>query len=110
MKRFIKYFLMIITLLPLLINTSCNQSTKLESKRFEPLDYIETYQITVDPNIDGTLNMQYKIVWNVLNDQKEGPLEWVKIGVVNSFVKDLKPLTSNIKKLEYSSDDGAHHN
>lgn len=108
MKKIIKYFLMLIVLLPLVFLTSCDNSSIQYAKAFEPLDYIETYQITIDPNKDGTLNMHYKIVWVVLDDEKEGPLEWVQIGVVNSYVKDLKPLTSNIKKIKYSSDDGAH--
>lgn len=108
MRKIIKYFLMLFLLLPLLFTTSCDNNHKKESYRFEPLDYIETYQITIDPNNDGTLNMHYKITWNVLDDESEGPLEWVQIGIVNSYVKDLKPITSNIKSLYYSSDDGAH--
>lgn len=108
MKKIIKYLLMLIILLPMIFTTSCNEPIKNEDNRFKPLDYIETYQITINPNTDGTLNMHYMIIWKVLNDEDEGPLEWIKIGVPNSFIKDLKPLTSNIKSLNYSSDDGAY--
>lgn len=65
------------------------------------LDEIEDYVITVDVNDDGSLNMTYTLTWRVLDDKKEGPLTWVKIGIPNSDVDNIKARTENIKSAEY---------
>jgi hypothetical protein len=72
------------------------------------LDRINSYIITVDPNFDdGSLNIQIDISWKVLDSTSEGPLTWVKIGVPNYHVENIKALTDNIKKIKYMSDDGS---
>lgn len=72
------------------------------------LDRIDEYIITVDPNFDdGSLNIRIDIKWTVLDSDSEGPLTWVKIGVPNYHVENITPLTSNIKKIKYYSDDGS---
>ena len=100
MKKIIKLFILLILLLPTFFLSSCN----FESS---DLDRINYYEITVDPCEDGTLNLNYKIQWTVLDDKSEGPLTWVVIGVPNKFIDQITPKTNNIKKIKYVSDDGA---
>ena len=97
-----KFFLSIFTFLFFLCILSSSSVNA-----FTPLDKILSYEITIDAKDDATLDMEYDINWKVLNDNIEGPLTWVKIGVPNRFVYDIKPLSSAIKDLEYYNDDGA---
>ena len=70
------------------------------------LDEILDYEITIDVRDDAKLNINYRIRWKVLDSVSDGPLSWVKIGVPNYHVEDLKALTSNIRRISYSSDGG----
>lgn len=63
------------------------------------LDYIHEYIVVADPNEDGTINLTYKFKWEVLNSTKEGPLEWVRIGMPNSKFSNAIALTNNIDKI-----------
>ena len=47
-----------------------------------PLDQIDEYNVTVTPQSDGTLKIEYDIVWRALSVSE--PLEWVEIGLANS--------------------------
>lgn len=76
--------------------------------KIEPLDEIEEYTIHIAPTEEGNLQMNYKIVWKVLNSEKEGPLEWVKIGIPNYHIQSLTSQSSSIKDISVSSDDGAY--
>jgi len=49
----------------------------------QPLDKIQDYQVEVTPLEDGTLDITYRLRWEVLNSSREGPLSWVKIGMAN---------------------------
>ena len=71
------------------------------------LDEIQEFYITVTPNDDATLDMIYHLRWKVLDSTSEGPLEWVKIGVANRFVTDIRALSDSIDDISYSSEDGA---
>ena len=73
---------------------------------FKPLDKIHKYTITINPNDDGTLNMQYYLKWEVL-EEGDGGVDFITVGVANRFVEDIQGLSSNIKKISYSSDEGA---
>lgn len=64
-----------------------------------PLDEIQSYEIKIDPRTDGTLDMHYTIVWKVLDDESEGPLEWVKIGNPNSHVDEIVGISDNIEEI-----------
>lgn len=68
----------------------------------EPLDEIQDYTIQIDMREDGTMDIKYHIEWKVLNDESEGPLSWVKIGIPNKNVDEMKALTDNIKDIEYN--------
>lgn len=71
-------------------------------------DLINEYDISIVPNDNATLNMSYHIKWTVLEDENgKEPLTWVKIGVPNSHVKNIKALSSNISSCSYYDDDGA---
>jgi hypothetical protein len=72
----------------------------------KPLDEILDYTITVDVQNDGTMNIKYHIEWKVLDSTSEGPLEWIKVGIPNKHVDNIKALSDNIKKIKYYSDDG----
>lgn len=77
-------------------------------KAISYLDRIEKYEITIDPNKDGSLEMEFYIKWQVLNDDIEGPLEWIKIGIPNKYVSNIKALSSNIDDIYYYSDNGSY--
>ena len=70
------------------------------------LDEIIDYTTTISPRDDGTLDIKYNIQWKVLDSTTEGPLEWVKIGIPNQHVNEIKKLSNNIKKIKYLSSGG----
>ena len=72
------------------------------------IDEIHNYEITVNPNSDGTLDMEVYIRWEVINDKIDGPLTWIKVGIPNKFVSNIKSLTSNIDDIYYYSDGGSY--
>lgn len=48
----------------------------------KPQDVIHQYNVTVKPQYDGTLNIEYHLVWEALDESE--PLTWVEIGIPNS--------------------------
>ena len=70
-----------------------------------PLDEIQEYTIQIDMRRDGTMDIQYHLDWKVLDDKSDGPLSWVKIGIPNKNVDEIKAHTDNIKKIEYNKQD-----
>lgn len=70
------------------------------------LDEILSYTTTVSPRDDGTLDIRYNIQWKVLDSTTEGPLKWVKIGIPNQHVNEIKKISKNIKKIKYLSSGG----
>lgn len=76
----------------------------------QPIDEIENYTITISPTEDGNLNMSYHIEWKVLNDKKEGPLEWVQIGVPNQYCFHSKANSDDIANISfhYNSNEGSY--
>ena len=73
------------------------------------LDNILEYDITVNVNDDATLDLVYHIEWMVLDSDSEGPLSWVTIGIPNKHYVEYEPLSSNIKKMSYTSSDGPYN-
>ena len=73
------------------------------------LDEIEDYEIRIKPASDGSLYMTYHIAWKVLDDESEGPLTWVKIGIPNEYVEDVRPLSDSIKSAKYKRYDGGDY-
>ena len=51
----------------------------------EPIDIINRYTVTVRPQTDGRVNIEYDITWTALSDDE--PLEWVDIGLANKDAK-----------------------
>jgi hypothetical protein len=72
-----------------------------------PLDEIKNYSITIDPRKDGTLDIVYHIDWLVLDSTSEGPLTWVKVGIPNPHVDELKAVSSSIKSISTMMDSGS---
>lgn len=101
MKRIINRLLLtFIIILFLTFNLSTVKATS-------DLDYINLYEVTVDPRIDGTLDIYIHINWQVLDDDTDGPLKWVKIGIPNKYVDEIEATTNNISKIKYYSDSGS---
>lgn len=71
-----------------------------------PLDHIISYDIWVKTNDDATLDLEYQIKWKVLDSKSEGGVTWVKVGVANKFCTNVVSLSSDIKKIGYTSIDG----
>lgn len=97
-----KIILLLVLLVSIFLTLGINVSAKT------PLDRIDLYEITIDPNEDGTLNMHFNIKWTVLDSTSEGPLEWVKIGIPNKYVSNLRGESSCIKNIKYYSDSGSY--
>ena len=77
------------------------------SSKAADLDEILNYVITVDVNDDATLHMVYHIDWKVLDSTSDGPLSWVIIGTPNKHYSNLNALSSNIKEIRYTTDNGS---
>ncbi|MBR3003694.1 MAG: hypothetical protein IKH67_01335 [Lachnospiraceae bacterium] len=58
-------------------------------------DEILNFAITIDVNEDASLNMTYHIEWKVLDDSI-GELEWLDIGMPNSYHGNITPLSDTI--------------
>ena len=71
------------------------------------MDYIRSYVVTVDPREDGSADITYDIDWQVIDGDKTDYLSWVKIGLANSSVNEMTPLTDTIYDLQYSDDGGS---
>lgn len=72
------------------------------------MDYIRSYVVIVDPREDGSADITYDIDWQVIDGDKTDYLSWVKIGLANSSVDELTPLTDTISDLQYTSDGGSY--
>lgn len=72
------------------------------------MDYIRSYVVTVDLREDGSADITYDIDWQVLAGDATEYLSWVKIGLANSHVDELTPLTDTIADLQYSEDGGSY--
>ena len=76
----------------------------------EPTDKINDYTIEVTPQKDGTLDIIYHIEWEVLESDKAGELEWVKIGLPNKHYTNLKPLSDTIDHITTNNSGGTYAN
>ena len=70
----------------------------------EPKDLIKSYKIYVTPNDDGTLDIEYELVWKALD--KNEPLSWVEIGMANGNFEFRQERSDNIRRLVNESNDG----
>lgn len=96
----------LIILLTLLVVLSFSSFINVEASGY--LDRIDKYEITIDPNKDGTLDMEFNITWTVLDSSSEGPLSWIKIGIPNKYATNIQGTTQNIEKISYYSDNGSY--
>ncbi|MDE5715088.1 MAG: hypothetical protein K2I42_03045 [Anaeroplasmataceae bacterium] len=94
-----KWFRFIVLIFLLCSLSSCDNHPN-------PIDEIEEYTIFVSPTEEGNLLMRYKIIWHVLDSDKEGPLEWVRIGIPNQYIKSLSSHSSSIDVISFSSNNG----
>ena len=71
----------------------------------QPQDIIKEYSIVVEPQENGSLNMQYTFVWEALDTSEE--LTWVEIGMPNDSYSVLpNSLSPEIKRTERYEEDG----
>lgn len=71
----------------------------LFSRSSKDTDRINQYYITVNPRKDASLDIRYDVQWEILSDDIDA-LDEVLIGIPNSNVNQLKPLTSNISSIK----------
>ncbi|MCM1270281.1 MAG: hypothetical protein NC247_06610 [Ruminococcus flavefaciens] len=70
----------------------------------KPQDIIDSYKVTVEPNDNGTLDIDYSFVWTALDTSED--LTWVEIGLANSAFNIVSNSQSdNIKYIRDSSDE-----
>ena len=75
----------------------------MTARAADPTDEIEHFVITVDVQDDASLLMTYHIDWKVLDDDAYGPLEWVEIGVPNSYHSNVTALSDTIDHINDKS-------
>ena len=69
----------------------------------KPQDVIHQYNVTVDPQEDGSLDIEYHLVWEALDTSEE--LTWVEIGMPNrNFSVYPDSVTSNINIYSKNTD------
>jgi hypothetical protein len=69
----------------------------------QPQDVIREYEILVTPQKNGSLIIDYRIVWTPLDESE--PLTWIDIGMPNHhFTIDRNTLSENIRKATENSD------
>lgn len=72
-----------------------------------PRDRIDNYEVYVEPQSDGTLNIEYKIKWTPLDTRE--PLSWIYIGVPNPNYSIIE-YSDNIDNIErYDDANGQCH-
>lgn len=64
----------------------------------EPIDVIENYTVTVEPLEDGTLDIEYSVLWKALDSMED--LTWVDIGLPNEHFSVYKDSLSE-KIMDY---------
>ena len=102
-----RFFLLVFCFLSFLVILSA--AAKKTYAAEEELDEILNYEITVDVNEDGTLDMTYKIDWKVLDSTSKGPLTWVMIGIPNEHYKSYEALSDTIDSMYYTTENDGDH-
>lgn len=70
----------------------------------KPLDCIDNYNVTVTPNKNGSLDIEYSFVWTPIDENED--LTWVSIGMANNNFEIVESSRSaNIKAFTYEYDD-----
>ena len=64
-----------------------------------PTDKLRDFTITVDVNEDASLNMNYHIEWEVLDDSI-GKLEWIDLGMPNKYHENIKAQSNTIDHIK----------
>ena len=72
------------------------------------LDEIQNYGVSVQLREDGTMDLTYHLDWKVLDDQAEGPLEWVLIGIPNQHADSFAAISANIRSVSLSTASGSY--
>ncbi len=71
----------------------------------QPLDVIKEYNVVVVPAEDGSLDVEYSLLWEAVDTSEE--LTWIEIGLANpNYTVYEDSLSSNIAEYSYINDDG----
>ena len=71
----------------------------------KPQDVIKQYDVTVSPQADGSLDIEYHLVWKALDENE--PLTWVEIGMANSnFTVQHDSVSNNVRDYYKNNQDG----
>lgn len=71
----------------------------------KPQDVIHQYDVTVTPRTDGSLDIEYHIVWEALDPNE--PLTWVEIGMANqNYTVYADSVSDNVLYYSKYSSDG----
>ncbi len=71
----------------------------------KPIDVIEKYTVTVEPLGNGTLDIEYSVLWKALDATED--LTWVQIGLPNENCSVYKnSLSENIMDYSYLDEEG----
>ena len=103
MKKIISYLSIFSIVAIFLLTLLC---VNVSAKTSSPLDEIQYYEVKIDPRNDGTLDMHYTLVWKVLDDESEGPLEWIKVGNPNDHVDEIVGISENIDEIRSYEESG----
>ena len=105
MNKIYKLFIFIALVIGLVFSFSF-----LKTKAYtSDLDRIQLYEIKVTPvKEDGSLDIEFHLVWEVLDSSSDGPLDWIKIGIPNYHATNIKALNDGIKKIKYYTDSGSY--
>ena len=105
MNKIYKFFIFLLLSVSLALGLS---NLKAKAYSYYDLDHIQLYEIWVNPvKEDGSLNIEFHIVWEVLDSSSDGPLEWIKIGIPNYHATNIEALSGGISKIKYYSEDGS---
>ena len=71
----------------------------------KPLDVIRQYDVTVEPQADGSLDIEYHLLWEPLDTSEA--LTWVEIGMPNeNYTVYADSVSANIIDYSKYSEDG----
>ena len=71
----------------------------------QPLDVIKEYDVVVVPTDDGSLDVEYSLLWEAVDTSEE--LTWIEVGLANPYYTVYEDsLSSNIAEYSYINEDG----
>lgn len=95
MKKIKLLFAFIFIFLSSFLFTSCDDN---------PYDEIQSYTVTITPNENGTLNISYNVVWDVLISGSE---DYIMFGIPNDYAKIID-YSDSVARATLDTSDGSY--